>query len=318
MRYVFFGTPDFAVATLEHLVSHGMRPEAVVTAVDKPAGRGRKLQASAVKAYAQEQAIAVMQPRNLKEPSFLEALKGLQADLFVVVAFRMLPEAVWNMPPQGTINLHASLLPAYRGAAPIQWAIIQGETETGVTTFRLKHAIDTGDLLLQRRTPIHLHEDAGSLYQRLMHLGAHLVLDTIAGLEEGTLEPRPQPPAPSGKEAPKLEQSHMQIKWEDDALRIHNQIRGLSPRPGAYTSYEHTKVKILESKLVEGPIPDALCDAAPGAIGWSGKTMYVRCGRGVLAPVRLQIAGKKPMTPPDLHNGRLLPDGTFHRPDAVI
>ena len=312
MRIVFFGTPDFAVATLDQLVKAGYPPTAVVTAPDKPAGRGRKLQASAVKQYAEQHDMEIFQPPNLKDLDFLHHLRSLEAELFIVVAFRMLPEVVWNMPPMGTVNLHASLLPAYRGAAPIQWAIMQGEPETGVTTFRLCHAIDTGDLLLQRRTPIGPHENAGSLYQRLMQMGADLVVETVQGLKGGGLQPRPQPPVPPGKEAPKIKRHHGQIDWTRDALEVHNQIRGLSPKPGAFTHFEGMTVKMLKSTYgMEAPSLDRAGEAKAGFFFWEEKSLRIRCGKGTLMPLMVQLEGRKAMDLEALYNGRLLNSGQF-------
>ena len=228
LRIVFFGTPDFAVASLNALVHAGANIVAIVTAPDKPAGRGMQLQASAVKQYAESKGLPLLQPEKLKESSFLEALKGLSADLQVVVAFRMMPEVVWNMPPMGTINVHASLLPQYRGAAPINWAIINGETETGVTTFKLKHEIDTGDILLQQKVPILQKDNAGTLHDKLMHAGAELLVKTVKGIAAGILNEVPQDISP-GKEIKKAP------------------IRGMSPYPTAFTVLGGKQVKIYRA-----------------------------------------------------------------------
>lgn len=244
-RIIFMGTPDFAVASLRALTEGGYNVVAVVTAPDKPAGRGMQLRASAVKEYAQQSNIPVLQPAKLKDPAFLEVLKGYTADLQIVVAFRMLPEVVWNMPPMGTVNVHASLLPQYRGAAPINWAIINGEQETGVTTFRLKHEIDTGNILLQQRVPILPEDNIGSLYQKLMTEGAALLLNTVKGLIEGSITPQPQPEAgPQLRHAPKIFKEDCEINWTRPAEDIHNQVRGLSPVPAAFTTLQGKQMKL--------------------------------------------------------------------------
>jgi methionyl-tRNA formyltransferase len=306
MRLVFFGTPPFAVASLAHLVEHGYPPVAVVTAPDKPAGRGRKLHPPAVKQYAEAQGLPVLQPPNLKAGDFQQRLKSYAADLFVVVAFRMLPESVWAMPPKGTFNLHASLLPNYRGAAPIQWAIINGERETGVSTFLLKHQIDTGDLLLQSRTEIGYDETAGALYERLQQMGAELVVETVRGLEAGDIEPRPQPPGSAHKTAPKIDRALGRVDWHQSAEAIHNRIRGLNPQPGAFTYFEGRLVKLWRAW------PHSLHETAvrpPGTFWWDReRRLFTACGSGLLELRRLQPEGKKPMDAAAIFNGRLLPE----------
>lgn len=251
LRILFFGTPEFAVHSLDALVKAGYPIVAVITAVDKEAGRGRKIQASAVKQYALKAGLPIQQPRNLKDPAFLEWLGNQEVDLGVVVAFRMLPREVWSYPRRGTLNIHGSLLPDYRGAAPINWAIMGGETETGLTSFMLKHEIDTGDLLLQQRIPIHPEDDFGSLYEKMGPLSGQLLIQTLEGLENGTLQPRPQGEPRPGTEAPKLFRHHGQIDWSRPAGQIHNQIRGLSPIPGAFTEWEGKTLKIFRSRLGE-------------------------------------------------------------------
>src|SRR5688572_15646981 len=234
-RIIFMGTPEFAVASLDALVQAGCNIIAVITAPDKPAGRGMKLTESAVKKYAVEKQLPVLQPVKLKDPEFLETLKGLQADLQIVVAFRMLPEVVWNMPPLGTINLHGSLLPQYRGAAPINWAVINGEKETGVTTFKLQHEIDTGDILLQQSFPIGDDETAGEVHDKMKDIGARLLVRTVQGIAEGTLQSTPQPATEAPlKHAPKIYTDTCNINWTKTAQEIHDLIRGLSPFPGAF------------------------------------------------------------------------------------
>src|SRR2546423_148881 len=251
LRLVFMGTPEFAVASLDALVKAGYAIVAVITAPDKPAGRGMKLQESAVKKYAVENGLKVLQPQKLKDPDFLEELISLHADLQIVVAFRMLPEVVWNMPPMGTINVHGSLLPQYRGAAPINWAIINGEKETGVTTFKLKHEIDTGDILLQEKIPIGENETAGELHDHMKQIGAQVLVKTVEGLANGSLQERPQ----SGiaepnliRHAPKIFTETSKINWNKTVDEIHNLIRGLSPFPGAFTYLNGKMMKIYRSE----------------------------------------------------------------------
>jgi methionyl-tRNA formyltransferase len=249
LRIVFFGTPDFAVASLSALVEAGANVVAVVTAPDKPAGRGMQLKPSAVKEYAGEKGLPVLQPEKLKNPGFIEDLKSLNADLHVVVAFRMLPEMVWNMPPMGTINVHASLLPQYRGAAPINWAIINGETETGVSTFKLKHEIDTGNILLQDRVAILPEDNIGTLYEKLMKAGGELLVKTVKGFADGTLKELPQQEAISAelKHAPKIFKEDTRIDWSKPVVEIHNLIRGMSPVPAAFTMMGDKFLKIYKS-----------------------------------------------------------------------
>ncbi len=249
LRIVFLGTPDFAVASLDALVTAGANVVGVVTAPDKPAGRGMQLQQPAVKQYALAHGLEVMQPPKLKDPEFLEHLRSLQADLQVVVAFRMLPEVVWNMPRMGTVNVHASLLPQYRGAAPINWAIINGETETGVTTFKLKHEIDTGDILLQEKVNITADDDAGSLHDKLMATGAGLLVRTVEGLVAGTVREIPQDSVETEaiKHAPKIFKGDCRIDWTLPAKRIHNLVRGLSPYPAAFTGLSGKQLKIFKT-----------------------------------------------------------------------
>jgi methionyl-tRNA formyltransferase len=248
IRIVFLGTPDFAVASLDALVQAGANIVGVVTAPDKPAGRGMQLQSSAVKKYALQHKLHLLQPAKLKDSAFIEELKSLNADLQVVVAFRMLPEIVWNMPSMGTINVHASLLPQYRGAAPINWAIINGETQTGVTTFKLKHEIDTGDILLQESVPITADDNAGTVHDKLMDAGADLLVKTILGLSGGSIEERPQTSATSPlKHAPKIFKEDMCIDWNKTTTEIYNLIRGLSPYPAAFSVLNDKQIKIYKS-----------------------------------------------------------------------
>ncbi len=293
IRIVFLGTPEFAVASLRALIDGGAKVVAVVTAPDKPAGRGMQLQQSAVKQYALAQNLPVLQPEKLKDPGFLADLASYKADLQVVVAFRMLPEAVWNMPPLGTINVHGSLLPQYRGAAPINWAIINGEEETGVTTFKLQHEIDTGDILLQKRITILPDDNVGTVYEKLMHAGAELLVETIKGLAAGTLKETSQTeiPVTGLKHAPKIFKEHTQIDWNKPAGDIHNLIRGLSPYPAAYTMLQGKVFKIYRSHIQQGTH-----DATPGAYDTDGKS-YLRfaAADGWVYVDEVQHEGKKRM-----------------------
>jgi methionyl-tRNA formyltransferase len=253
LRILFLGTPEFAAASLKKLMLEGANVVAVVTAPDKPAGRGLGIQKSAVKEIAETFSLPVLQPIKLKDPDFLTQLQAYDFDLGIVVAFRMLPELVWQMPRLGTINLHGSLLPKYRGAAPIYWAIINGETETGITTFFLKHEIDTGDLLLQERIPILPEDNVGSLYQKMMEQGANLVWKTVEGICQKTLVPFPQSEELSVA-APKIFKETCQLNFGKTAVQIHNQIRGLSPIPGAFTHLEGKVLKIFKGKVSERPV----------------------------------------------------------------
>lgn len=291
MNIVFLGTPDFAVASLKALVDNQFNVVAVVTAPDKPAGRGMHLQQSAVKKYALEQHIPVLQPEKLKDPSFIEELKSYKADIQVVVAFRMLPEVVWNMPSLGTINVHASLLPEYRGAAPINWAIINGESKTGVTTFKLKHQIDTGNILLQQAVDIDSNETAGILHDKLMHLGADLIVKTLHGIQEGTITEHEQAISASTKHAPKIFTSTCEINWNQSSQLIHNQIRGLSPYPTAFTRLNNKVLKLFLSS------PHYIQHSfSPGNIHSDGKSyMHFASNDGFIEILELQLEGKKRM-----------------------
>jgi len=246
LKIIFMGTPDFAVASLDALVKAGANIVAVITAPDKSSGRGMQLQESPVKRFAVANNLKVLQPPKLKNPEFLKELKALEADLGVVVAFRMLPEAVWHMPHLGTVNVHGSLLPQYRGAAPINWAIMNGETETGVTTFKLKHEIDTGDILLQHKVPIEPSDNAGTIHDKLMEAGARLLIETVEGLAIGTIREVPQAAIASEelKHAPKIFKEDMRIDWTKSAFQVLNHIRGLSPYPAAFTTLGGKQVKI--------------------------------------------------------------------------
>ena len=292
------GTPEFAVASLSKLVDEGCQIIGVITAPDKPAGRGMELQQSAVKKYALEKGLNVLQPEKLKDPQFLEILKSLKADLQIVVAFRMLPEVVWNMPPMGTLNLHGSLLPQYRGAAPINWAIINGEKITGVTTFKLKHEIDTGDVLLCEEIKIEEDDNAGILHDKMMKIGAEVLFQTVIGLSENNIQEKSQSNL-NIKHAPKIFTETCKIDWSKTADEIHNLIRGLSPYPAAFTFLEEKKLKIFNAKK-EITFPHI----SPGLFDTDGKT-FLRCAckDGYLNLLELQLEGKKKMKIDDFLRG---------------
>jgi len=298
LRIIYLGTPDFAVASLDVLVKNGYNIVGVITAPDKPSGRGLQLTQSAVKQYAVQHNLHVLQPTNLKDPAFLEEVRALKADLQIVVAFRMMPEALWNMPPMGTFNLHASLLPQYRGAAPINHAILNGETETGVTTFFLKHIIDTGDIIFQERVAIGPDENAGELHDKLMELGAGLVLKTVQAIEADNVKPIPQDQVAEEdiKHAPKIFRDDCRIDWTKTAQQIHNHVRGLSPYPAAYTIYigadgKETNIKVFATKLTLGDN-----NKKPGSIETDNKSyLKVYAKGGVLEIIELQSPGKRRM-----------------------
>lgn len=297
LRIVYMGTPDFAVEPLKEIVDTGFNVVGVITVADKPAGRGRKLRQSPVKVYAEDKGIKVLQPNNLKDETFLEELRGLKADLQIVVAFRMLPEVVWQMPRLGTINLHASLLPNYRGAAPINWAIIRGESYTGVSTFFLQHKIDTGNILLQDRVDIDQEDDAGSLHDKLMYSGSKLVIDTLNNLLDDTLEPKTQKDLINTdkelKEAPKLFKEDCRIDFSKNTKDVYNFIRGLSPYPAAYTeiSLQNGDLKLLKVFKVE--IIDG--KGNPGNIKNVENELIAYTKDGALRILELQLEGKKRM-----------------------
>lgn len=297
------GTPEFAVASLEALVNAGCNVVAVVTAPDKPAGRGLKLTASAVKQYAVDKGLTVLQPVKLKDEGFVASLKALQADLQIVVAFRMLPEVVWNMPPMGTINVHGSLLPQYRGAAPINWAVINGEKETGVTTFKLKHEIDTGDILLQQSFAIGENETAGEVHDRMKLIGAELLVKTVVELAENTITEIPQSLAVFEiKHAPKIFTETCKIDFSKSVEEVHNLIRGLSPFPGAFTYVNDKLLKIYRSEV-------ELADTnyAAGTLLSDDKTFVkFACSNGYIKVLELQLEGKKRMKIDDFLKGNKL------------
>lgn len=308
LRIVFLGTPEFAVASLDKLVKGGCNIVGVVTAPDKPAGRGMQLQQSDVKKYAVENGLHVLQPEKLKSPEFLEELRALKADLQIVVAFRMLPEVVWNMPPMGTINLHGSLLPQYRGAAPINWAVINGEKETGVTTFKLLHQIDTGNILMQDKIVIDENETAGELHDVMKETGAALLLKTVEGLVNGTLKEIPQEAltmeAAAGlKHAPKIFTETCKIDFSKTAGEVHNLIRGLSPYPAAFTFLDGKKLKIYKSEKIEHPADTTGAYHQENIITDQKTYLHFHCSIGFIAVTEVQLEGKKKMTIGDFLRG---------------
>ncbi len=307
LRIVFMGTPDFAVPSLDILIRNGYEVVGVITATDKFGGRGKKqLIQSAVKKYAVEAGIPVLQPRNLKDTAFIEALKRLQANLQVVVAFRMLPEVVWSMPELGTFNLHGSLLPKYRGAAPINWAVINGERETGVTTFFLQHAIDTGDIIFQEKMPIGPNETAGEVHDRMMILGANVVLKTVKAIEQGTVRLQKQDDTAATK-APKIFHETCEIDFDQPAQNVHNFIRGLSPYPAAWTTLDGQTLKILRTTIA-GDRPEL----PPGAFLTDGKKILKVCAADKLLQIHeLQLAGKKRMETAAFLNGYAIEEAFY-------
>jgi methionyl-tRNA formyltransferase len=301
LRIVFMGTPDFAVASLNALVEAGANVVGVVTAPDKPAGRGMKMNESAVKKYAAEKGLNILQPEKLKNPEFIESLKSLNADVQIVVAFRMLPEIVWNMPPLGTINVHGSLLPQYRGAAPINWAIINGEKQTGVTTFKLQHAIDTGNILLQDTIVIGEDETAGELHDEMMMVGARLLVKTLQQLSEEVLQEVSQSAFPESelRHAPKIFTETCKVDWSKNVDEVHNLIRGLSPFPGAFTYLNEKMLKLYRSKR-----EITTHHFEPGSLHTDQKTfLKFACSNGFVHITELQLEGKKRMKVEDFLRG---------------
>jgi methionyl-tRNA formyltransferase len=304
LKIIFMGTPEFAVPSLNKIYEAGYEIAAVITAPDKPAGRGMQLTQSAVKKFALEKKLKILQPEKLKSPEFIEELKSLKADLQVVVAFRMLPEIVWNMPPMGTVNLHASLLPQYRGAPPITWAIISGEKETGVTTFKLQQQIDTGNILLQEKIPVSENETAGTLHDKMMNIGADLLLKTIQQLSNGTLKEIPQPSISNVEHAtlraaPKIFTETGEIKWNQNVQEIYNLIRGLSPYPSAFTFLNGKKLKIFSAeKENSGESNEA------GQFLTDHKTFLKFAAKdGFISLKEIQLEGKKKMKIEDFLRG---------------
>lgn len=304
LRIVFMGTPDFAVESLKILVENNYNIVGVITAPDKPAGRGQKLQQSAVKIYAEQANLNILQPTNLKSEDFLAELKALNANLQIVVAFRMLPEAVWNMPQFGTFNLHASLLPQYRGAAPINWAIINGEKLTGVTTFFLQHKIDTGDIIDQQKVIIEPNETAGELHDKLMTIGSKLVLKTVQAIENNTIKTIPQNSNQELKEAFKIFKPDCKIDWNLPIDIIHNKVRGLSPYPTAWTTLMNKENKELLSLKIFKTLPVfENHQLEPKTIISTKNTIKIAVHGGYIEIVELQLEGKKRMDVPALLNG---------------
>ena len=304
LRIVYMGTPEFAVASLDALVSGGYNVVGVVTMPDKPAGRGYKVQFSAVKEYALAHNLPLLQPEKLKDEQFLGELKALKADLQIVVAFRMLPEVVWNMPPMGTFNLHGSLLPQYRGAAPINWAIINGEKETGVTTFFLQHEIDTGDLILQKKIAIHRTDNAETIHDQLMVLGAQTVVETVDCILDGTAPKMPQPEVAELKMAPKIFKETCKINWNSDCESIYNFVRGLSPYPTAWSELINDNREPIPMKIYAVTTEQTSHTYTHGTIITDGKKeLKVACKDGFVIIKSLQLSGKKRMNSDEFLRG---------------
>ena len=312
MKIIYMGTPDFAVEPLRRLVEAGKNIVAVVTMPDKPAGRGHKIQFSPVKEYTLSVNLPILQPVNLKDPEFIEQLRSYQADLQIVVAFRMLPEIVWNMPPLGTFNLHASLLPQYRGAAPINWAVINGETETGITTFFLQHEIDTGNIIQQQKIDIAPDDNAGIVHDKLMYLGADLVLQTVNQIESGNVASIPQPEGEL-KPAPKIFKETCRINFNSTAESVRNLVRGLAPYPAAWIELADTEGNATNMKIYEvskelctptHPVSTLVCDGK--------KVLKVAVQDGYIHLDQVQLAGKKRMPAADLMRGTDLTQYTIH------
>jgi methionyl-tRNA formyltransferase len=310
LRIVFMGTPEFAVGILDTILKNNYDVVGVITAADKPAGRGQKIKYSAIKDYALEHNLPLLQPTNLKDPGFIEELKALNANLQIIVAFRMLPKVVWDMPKYGTFNLHASLLPNYRGAAPINWAIINGESKTGVTTFYIDDKIDTGAMILSAPIAIHSEENAGQLHDRLMVLGSETVIDTLKLIETGQVTTSIQEDPVDIKTAYKLDKDNCKIDWSQSGTEIHNQIRGLSPYPASwcyfYDNNQEWNVKIYESKISIEEHSEK-----NGTIVTTKKEMKIAVYNGFIEILRLQFPGKKKMTASELLNGMTFSEKAF-------
>jgi methionyl-tRNA formyltransferase len=310
-RIIFMGTPAFAVAILDGLMDAGMEVAAVVTAPDRPAGRGRQLRASAVKERALQLGLPVLQPERLRDQAFLDELDRIGADLYVVVAFRMLPEVVWTKPRLGTINLHASLLPDYRGAAPINWAVINGEQRTGLTTFLIGHDIDTGDILLQEEMSIGSDETAGELHDRMMAVGAQLVVTTVKGLASNTLHPRPQAGNGALHAAPKIHAQDCRMDVQQDARQVHDHVRGMSPFPGAWCRLMEDGRDAMHFKVLRTRLTGSAVDAEAGTVRTPDHAMQVACQDEWLELLEVQAEGKRRMTAAEFLRG--LPKGTALR-----
>lgn len=302
LRIIFMGTPEFAVPSLEILIANGCNVVAVVTVPDKPTGRGLQVSASPVKVCAEAHNIPVLQPEKLKNPEFIEELRSYNADVQVVVAFRMLPEIVWTMPPKGTFNLHSSLLPQYRGAAPINWAIINGETETGVTTFFLQHEIDTGDIIFQEKEAILPSDNVGTLYEKLMNRGAKLVHKTIEMIAAGHVPTQPQTFGEDLKSAPKIFKETCRINFNKTAHEVHNFVRGLSPYPAAFTTIGEKSCKIFRTSVV-----NETSDLPVGTLASDHKKyLHIATAKGLIAIEEIQMEGKKRMGIEDFLRGNKL------------
>lgn len=308
LRIVFLGTPDFAVESLKALVENNYNIVGVVTMPDKIAGRGHKIQQSPVKQYALSKDLPILQPESLKDEQFINDLKELGADLQIVVAFRMLPEIVWNMPPKGTFNLHSSLLPQYRGAAPINWSIINGEKETGVTTFFLKHDIDTGNVIFQEKTPISDNDNAGTLHDRLMQIGSQLVLKTTDAIINDNIIATPQQSADILKSAPKIYKETCRIDWSRNAIDVRNFIRGLSPYPAAWTELHIQDLEPITIKIFDCEIIKEMHTLDSGSLLHDKSHMDVAVADAVIRLLDIQQAGKKRMSAKDFLNGFVMPE----------
>ena len=302
------GTPDFAVESLRRLVEGGYNVVAVITMPDKPAGRGHKIQFSPVKEYALSQGLPVLQPERLKDEAFVEELRNLRADLQIVVAFRMLPEVVWNMPPMGTFNLHASLLPQYRGAAPLNWAIINGDTETGITTFFLKHEIDTGEIIQQQRIPILPEDNVGTIHDKLMVLGAEMVVETVDAIIAGTVAPIDQASIETNeplRPAPKIFKETCRMDFSRTCGELRNFVRGLAPYPAAWTEWEDSDGNTLMMKIFEVTCEPCHHDCQPGTHKTDGKSyLKIAVRDGYIHLTDIQMAGKRRMKTEELLRGR--------------
>ena len=310
-RIIFMGTPEFAAYSLGILIEHKFNIVGVITAPDRQAGRGRKLRESAVKALAKEHGLKILQPTNLKDLQFLDDLRGLQADLQIVVAFRMLPKAVWDMPSIGTINLHASLLPDYRGAAPINWAIINGEKKSGVTTFFINEKIDTGSIILKEEVEIGEDTSAGDLHDELMVLGSRAIINTVELLESNNYELLEQPLAET-KSAPKLNKENCKIDWNDSLSNIFNKIRGLSPYPGAWTELYNNKTRI-ELKIIKAKKEVEIHDWESGKVLFTKKEIRIAVNGGYINVLKLKLSGKRTLDSQNLLNGY-----TFSKDSKVL
>lgn len=318
LRIVFMGTPDFAVESLKKLVENGYNIVGVITMPDKPSGRGYKIQYSAVKKYALEQNLPLLQPEKLKDESFLSELKALKADLQIVVAFRMLPEVVWDMPRLGTFNLHGSLLPQYRGAAPINWSIINGDKETGVTTFFLTHEIDTGKIILQEKIKIGENDNAGKIHDELMVVGAGLVQKTVDMILEGSVDAVDQKQFFSDekdlKHAPKIFKETCRINWNKSAGEIHNLIRGMSPYPTAWTELLSEEKKPQMVKIYRSEVIPSANTLVPGTILTDNKTyLHVACSNSLISVEEIQFAGKKAMRVDEVLRGYKIEEGAYFK-----